>query len=157
MAPKSECPAYQYSLPNFGAPPTTGCPFTPTLGGKYLLNCSGNTPPQSPKRSFNFGIQQTFPIGNGSIVADVRTHYQSETLTGLEFSAIEEQGSYWMSDATLAFRAPNDRWDITGYVNNFSDKTVIQGTFPGPLTGFALTAATLRPPRTYGVRFTVRF
>lgn len=149
--------SYQYSLPNFGVPPTTGCPFTPTVAGKYIVNCSGNTPPQSPKRSFNFGIQQTFPIGNSSIVADVRTHYQSDTLTGLEFSAIEEQGSYWMSDATLAFRAPNDRWDITGYVNNFSDKTVIQGTFPGPLTGFALTAATLRPPRTYGARLTVRF
>jgi iron complex outermembrane receptor protein len=148
---------YKYTVPNFGSPPTTGCPYTATADGKFLINCSGDTPPQAPKRSFNFGIQETIPVGNSSLVADARTHYQSQTLTGLEFIALEMQGSYWMSDATLGFHAPKDRWNVTAYINNISDKTVIQGTFPGPLAGFALTAATLRPPRTYGVRLGVKF
>jgi iron complex outermembrane recepter protein len=148
---------YVYTAPNFGVPPTTACPYTTLAGGKYQINCSGQIPPQSPKRSFNFGLQQTFPIGNSSIVADARTHYQSATLTGLEFAAIEMQGSYWMSDATLGYHAPKDRWDVTGYVNNISNRTVIQGTFPHPLAGFSLEAATLRPPRTYGVRLGVKF
>jgi iron complex outermembrane receptor protein len=148
---------YQYSVPNFGAPPTTGCPYTPTATGTYVVDCSGNTAPQSPKWSINLGLQQTFPIGDGSIVADVRTHYQSQTLTGLEFTPIEMQDSYWMTDATLGYHAPQDHWNVTAYVNNIEDTTVIQGTFPGPLAGFALTAATLRPPRTYGVRLGVKF
>jgi iron complex outermembrane receptor protein len=148
---------YVYTSPNFGAPPTTACPSTTLADGKYRIDCSGQVPPQSPKRSFNFGLQQTFPIGNSSIVADVRTHYQSATLTGLEFAAIETQDSYWMSDATLGYHAAKDRWDVTGYINNISNRTVIQGTFPQPLVGFSLEAATLRPPRTYGVRLGLRF
>jgi iron complex outermembrane receptor protein len=148
---------YVYSVPNFGVPPTTGCPYTPLAGGKYQINCSGKTPPQAPKRSFNFGLQQTIPIGDVSVVADVRTHYQSETLTGLEFAAIEMQDSYWMTDASLGVHGLHDRWIAAGYINNISDTTVIQGTFPHALAGFALTSATLRPPRTYGVRLTVKF
>jgi iron complex outermembrane receptor protein len=148
---------YTYTVPNFGAPPTTGCPNTATADGKYVINCSGTTAPQSPKRSFNFGVQQTFPIGESSLVADARTHYQSQTQTGLEFTPLEMQDSYWMTDATLGYHASKDRWNVTAYVNNIGDKTVVQGTFPGPLAGFALTAATLRPPRTYGVRLGVKF
>jgi iron complex outermembrane receptor protein len=148
---------YAYDVPNFGAPPTTGCPYAPIAGGQYQINCSGKVPPQAPKRSFNFGLQQTVPIGDSSLVADVRTHYQSATLTGLEFAEIEMQDSYWMTDATLGFHAPHDRWVVTGYINNISDTTVVQGTFPGPLAGFALTAATLRPPRTYGARLSIKF
>jgi hypothetical protein len=34
---------------------------------------------------------------------------------------------------------------------------VINGTFAHPLAGAALTAATLRPPRTYGIRLNVKF
>jgi iron complex outermembrane recepter protein len=148
---------YVYTAPNFGVPPTTACPYTTLASGKYQINCSGQIPPQSPKRSFNFGLQQTFPIGDSSIVADARTHYQSATLTGLEFAAIEMQASYWMTDATLGYHAPKDRWDVTGYINNISNRAVVQGTFPEPLVGFSLEAATLRPPRTYGVRLSVKF
>ncbi len=148
---------YAYNVPNFGTPPVTGCPYSVVAGGQYQLNCSGRVPPQAPKRSFNFGLQQTVPLGNSSLVGDIRTHYQSATLTGQDFAPIEIQNPYWMSDATLGFHAPHDRWIVTGYVNNLSNATVIQGTFPNPLAGFPLTAATLRPPRTYGARFTVKF
>jgi iron complex outermembrane receptor protein len=148
---------YAYDVPNFGAPPVTGCPYSVVAGGDYQLNCSGKVPPQAPKRSFNFGLQQTVPLGNYSLVGDIRTHYQSATLTGQDFAALEEQKPYWLSDATLGLHAPSDHWIVTGYVNNLSNVTVIQGSFPNPLAGFPLTAATLRPPRTYGARFTVKF
>jgi iron complex outermembrane recepter protein len=149
---------YVYLYPNLGAPPVSSCPFALSGGGaNYAVNCSGSRPPQSPRWSANFGLQQTVSVGYGSIVGTVNTHFQTETLTGLEFSALEEQPSYWLTNATLAYRAPNDRWNITGYVNNLSDRTVIAGTFPNPLAGATLTAATIRPPRTYGVRFGVKF
>ena len=150
--------SYTYLYPNLGAPPVSSCPFALTgTGANYAVNCSGRTPPQSPRWSANFGLQQTIPVGYGSIVGTVNTHFQTETLTGLEFSALEEQPAYWLTNATLGYRAPQDRWSITGYVNNLSDRTVISGTFPNPLAGATLTAATLRPPRTYGVRLGVKF
>ena len=150
--------SYTYLYPNLGAPPVSSCPFTLIgTGANYAVNCSGRTPPQSPRWSANFGLQQTVPVGYGSIVGTVSTHFQTETLTGLEFSALEEQPSYWLTNATLGYRAPHDRWNVTGYVNNPSDRTVIAGTFPNPLAGATLTAATIRPPRTYGVRIGFKF
>jgi iron complex outermembrane receptor protein len=150
--------SYTYLYPNLGAPPVSSCPSALSgNGANYLVNCSGRTPPQSPRWSANFGLQETVPVGYGSIVGSVNTHFQTETLTGLEFSALEEQGSYWLTNATLGYRAPHDHWNVTGYVNNLANKTVIAGTFPNPLAGAELTAATIRPPRTYGVRLGVKF
>jgi len=150
--------SYTYLYPNLGAPPVSSCPSTLSgTGANYTVNCSGRTPPQSPRWSANFGLQQTIPVGNASIVGTINTHFQTETLTGLEFSSLEEQPAYWLTNATLGYRADHDRWNVTGYVNNLSDKTVIAGTFPNPLAGATLTAATIRPPRTYGVRLGVKF
>jgi iron complex outermembrane receptor protein len=149
---------YVYPYPNLGAPPSTSCPFSLVGGGaNYSVNCSGNTPPQAPRWSADFGLRQTVPVGLGSIVGTATAHFQTETLTGLEFSSLEEQPSYWIANATLGYQAPKDRWNVTGYVNNLADRTVIAGTFPNPLAGATLTAATLRPPRTYGIRLGVKF
>jgi iron complex outermembrane recepter protein len=149
---------YTYLYPNLGAPPVSSCPFVLAgNGANYTVNCGGRTPPQSPRWSANLGLQETVPVGYGAIVGSINTHFQTQTLTGLEFSALEEQSSYWLTNATLGYRAPHDRWNVTGYVNNLANKTVIAGTFPNPLAGAALTAATIRPPRTYGVRLGVRF
>jgi iron complex outermembrane recepter protein len=148
--------SYTYLYPNLGAPPVTACPVA-LSGANYTVNCSGKTPPQAPRWSVDLGLQQTVPVGNASIVGTIDTHFQTETLTGLEFSELEEQHGYWLTNATLGYRAANDRWNVTGYVNNLTDRTVIGSTFPNPLAGAALTAATIHPPRTYGVRIGVKF
>jgi iron complex outermembrane receptor protein len=149
---------FAYLTPNLGIPPTTGCPYGLVGGGaNYQVNCSGNVPPQSPRWTVNIGAQQTYPVGDGNIVANLTTHFQTATLTGLEFSAIEEQAKYWMSNADLGYHAPKDRWAVVAFVNNLANKTVVAGTFPNPLAGAELTATTLRPPRLYGVRLNVKF
>jgi iron complex outermembrane recepter protein len=149
---------YTYTTPNFGTPPVTACPYsTIAAGAQYQVNCSGNVPPQSPKWSLNLGLQQTVPVGTGAFVGDLNTHFQTQTLTGLEFSAIEEQASYWWSNADLGYHAEKDHWAVVGYIDNLSNRTVVNGTFAQPLAGAALTAATIRPPRTYGVRLSVKF
>jgi iron complex outermembrane recepter protein len=149
---------YRYTVPNLGALPVTSCPYELNgTGSGFEVNCSGKTAPQSPRWSINLGVRQTIEVGNGSIVGDLNTHFQTLTLTGLEFSAIEDQSSYWMSNADLGYHAAKDRWAVIGWINNLANKTVLEGTFPNPLAGAALTAATLRPPRTYGVRLNVKF
>jgi iron complex outermembrane receptor protein len=148
---------FVYNLPNFGTSPSTSCPATP-VGPTYIVDCSGRAPPQSPRWSGNLGLQQTFELRNGgSVVADARTHYQSQTLTGLEFLAVEEQKAYWMSSASLAYRAPHGRWSLTTYINNIENRSVIDSTSANPIAGSAIVAAAIRPPRTYGVRVAVKF
>jgi iron complex outermembrane receptor protein len=148
---------FVYTVPNFGGPPTANCPAVPA-GPVFVLDCSGKTPPQAPRWTVNLGAQQTAPLGDwGSLIGEIRTHFQTLTLTGLEFLQQELQHGYWTTDVSLGYEAAHDRWRLTAYVNNVSDRDVTDGAFPHPLAGAALIAATLRPPRTYGARFSVRF
>lgn len=148
---------FVYTSPNFGAPPTPDCPATPN-GAVFILDCSGKTTPQAPRWTVNLGAQQTVPLGDrGSLVAEARTHFQSATLTGLEFLQQEIQRGYWLTDLSLGYEAPRKRWYVTAYIDNVADRNVIQTAFPHPLAGAALIATSMRPPRTYGARFGVKF
>ena len=148
---------FVYTVPNLGGPPTADCPATPS-GPVFVLDCSGKTTPQAPRWTVNLGAQQTVALGSwGSIVGEVRTHFQTVTLTGLEFLSQELQHGYWTTDLSLGYGAAHDRWKLTAYVNNVADRTVVDATFPHPLAGSAIMAATIRPPRTYGARFSVKF
>jgi iron complex outermembrane receptor protein len=147
---------FAYTLPNFGAPAATSCAATP-VGTVYNVNCSGRTPPQSPRWTLNFGLQQTIPLGTGSIVAQANTHFQTVTLVGLEFLPQEMQGSYWWTDLNLGYHADRSRWSVTAYVENVSNTTVLNVVTPQPLAGEAIFSASVRQPRTYGVRGAVSF
>jgi iron complex outermembrane receptor protein len=106
----------------------------------------------------NLGLQQTVPLGDaGALVAQARTHFQTATLTGLEFLRDEVQHGYWLTDLSLGYEAPLKRWYVTAYVDNVANRDVMQTTFPHPLAGAGLIATAMRPPRTYGARFGVKF
>jgi iron complex outermembrane receptor protein len=144
-----------YNVPNQG-PPLSSCAIQGVPTTQITLNCSGFRPPNAPQWTINLGVQQTIPLGNdGKIVLNARTHHQTDTLTGLEFLPIEVQKGYWMSDASITYSAPGDRYFISAYVSNIEDKTVIGNTFPPPLGNFVV--GSVRPPRTYGVRAGVKF
>ena len=96
---------YNYGTPYFGVPPASGCPYTiqpgpPTLA---VLNCSGMTPPQSPEWTINLNARQTLHVGSYKLIGTVDAHYQSSTMTGLDFLPVEEQKSYWVTDAFLSW------------------------------------------------------
>lgn len=148
--------SFAYTLPNFGAPAATSCAATP-IQRVYSVNCSGRTPPQSPRWTLNLGLQQTFPIGTGSLVAEANTHYQGATLVGLEFLPQEMQRAYWWTDLDLGYHADRGRWSVTAYVDNVGNTTVLNVVTPQPLAGEAIFAAGVRPPRTYGLRGVVKF
>lgn len=102
--------------------------------------------------------RQTIPLANGARVElNARAHYQSKTLTSLEFLPEQFQGSYWIVDAQATYRSADGRWSAGAYVNNLFDEAVIGQTF---LLTYAATHpswAILRPPRTYGVRLGFNF
>lgn len=150
--------SFVYSAPNNngGLGNGTACPNRGTPGATYVIDCSGNRPPNAPEWTVNLGAEQTITLKNeGKISANVRGHYQSRALTGLEFTPIEYQKAYWTADAQVTYTAPGGRYTIGAFVNNAFDKTVLALASPVPFTSYY--AGALRPPRTFGVRAGVRF
>jgi iron complex outermembrane receptor protein len=133
----------------------TGCPNGAAPALVYTIDCSGRRPPNAPKWTINFGGQQRIPVSFGEFVIDARAHFQSQTLTGLEFLPVEYQDSHWLIDAAITYYAPQRRYYLGAFVNNMFDEAVLANTFPTPFSSFY--TASIRPPRTYGLRAGVNF
>jgi iron complex outermembrane receptor protein len=147
---------FVYRAANLGGPPNTGCPFRLERGA-YTINCSGTRPQMVSEWTMNFSGQQTFPLGNGgNVVANLSTRYQSEFFSGFELLPLMKQDGYWTSDASITYNAPEDRFFVTAFVRNIEDETPIAASVTLTQTASSISA-TLRPPRTYGVRAGVKF
>ena len=146
-----------YTVPNSnrGAGNGTGCPSSTVTTASYVVDCSGRTPPNAPKWTINLGADQTVHVGDGRIVLDARTHYQTKVLVGFEFTTVEYQKSYWTADVNLTYYSPSDRFSVGVFGTNLFDKTIKSAAFPGVTSTY--TTATLRPPRVIGGRFGVNF
>ena len=70
-----------------------------------------------------------------------------------EYIAPELADPNWITNANLTFSPQSDRWSVSAYVRNLSDKWVATSA-----TAFA-NFVTVRPdaPRTYGARIVVKF
>lgn len=139
-------------------PVQTGCTLTPPgATASFMVDCSGKRPPNAPKWTLNIGADQDIMLPNdGTLTLSARGHYQSRTLTGLDFLDAEVQPGYWLADASISYESPDKRYRISAFVNNIFDETVMANAFPPPLTN-GLLIGSLRPPRLYGVRVGVNF
>jgi len=146
-----------YTVPNQndGVSNGTACPNAGSPGLVYTVNCSGKRPPNAPRWTLNLGAEQVIPIGEGKFVIDARGHYQTRSLTGLQFTPIEYQKAYWQADMQIAYHAPGDRFSIGAFANNIFNKTVV--ALSQPVTFGLFNVASLRPPRTYGIRADIKF
>jgi iron complex outermembrane receptor protein len=151
----------QYSLGKYdtyrllSAFPATGCRLI-SPGPPVLSDCSGNHLVNAPNWTIGAGLQQTFGMpGGGALVFDVNAHFESTRLVGL--SPYQSIDSNTRTDASVRFESQNRNWSIEAYVNNLSDEVTPTGI--GQSVNFVpgLYTAGLRPPRTYGGRFSVHF
>jgi iron complex outermembrane receptor protein len=149
---------FVYHTPNNngGVSNGTGCSNGAAPGTTYTVDCSGKQPPYAPRWTLSAGMQQTIPMpDSASLVGGARVHYQSQTLTALEFLPVEEQPGYSLWDFDLTYSTRNDRFYVGAYVNNAFDKTALSFSFGTPFSAFM--TATLQPPRTFGARAGVHF
>jgi iron complex outermembrane receptor protein len=141
---------------NAGAGNGTGCPSLGVPTVTYTVNCSRQRPPNAPLWTMAASAQQTVRLGNGAnLVGNARVHYQSETLTALDFLPAEYQSGYALVDFELRYSAPQDRFFVGGYVHNAFDKGALDFSYPSPLSFFIVGG--LQPPRTFGVRAGMHF
>jgi iron complex outermembrane recepter protein len=147
---------YQTPNDNGGVSNGTGCPNEAVSSISYTVNCSGKQPPYAPRWSLAVGAQETIPLpDSASLIGNARVHYQSTTLTALDFLPVEEQPGYstWDFDATYYTR--NNRFFAGAYVDNAFNKTALAFSFVTPFSSFL--TSTLQPPRTFGVRVGTHF
>jgi iron complex outermembrane receptor protein len=147
---------YQTPNDNGGVSNGTGCPNEAVSSISYTVNCSGKQPPYAPRWSLAVGAQETIPLpDSASLIGNARVHYQSTTLTALDFLPVEEQPGYstWDFDATYYTR--NNRFFVGAYVDNAFNKTALAFSFVTPFSSFL--TSTLQPPRTFGVRVGTHF
>jgi iron complex outermembrane receptor protein len=74
---------------------------------------------------------------------------------GLDFLPEQHQRGYSTLDASLTLTEAGDRYSISAFGHNLTDETVMATTFNVPFSTFRV--ASLRPPRTLGVRVGRRF
>lgn len=156
----------QLTTANFsptGAPVTTGCT---TVGSRlanpginaarfFDIDCSGRPTVNSPKWAINLGYERTFALtGDINLIFGARGNIESSRFLNSNFRAEERQGSFAMADVYATLESAGG-WSVTGFVNNVTDKEVLARAGTRPILDFPV--GTLRPPRTYGVRFGLKF
>jgi iron complex outermembrane receptor protein len=90
------------------------------------------------------------------VIAGVDTRIESSRYLSLDFLALGRQGSYMMSNARLTYETASGNLAITAFVNNLENELVFSNSFQSPAKAGVIYNQ-LRPPRTYGVRGTVKF
>lgn len=146
---------FVYVTPLTSGPPLSGCDVTPGAAG-FEVDCSGRRAPYAPEWTANLSAEHTFRLSNGAdLVAGARLHYQTEILTGLDFTPLEYQDAYATVGASVTYASGDGRYAVTAYGNNLTDETVVANSFQPPFGAFVV--GTLRPPRLFGVRFSARF
>ena len=142
---------FRYDVPT---PPVSGCAVSQGPP-PFLVDCSGKRMPYAPEWTFNVGIEQAFALEAGQLVAEARLHYQSGTLTGLDFTPLEYQDAVATIGASVTYATADDRYYVTAFGNNLTDEAAVANSFQPPFGSFVV--GTLRPPRLYGLRLGTRF
>lgn len=148
---------FVYENPISAGPPVTACPFQATSTGTFRIDCSGRRAVNAPEWLISGGVEQVFELNNGRIVFNADGRYQSEIMAGLEQLPGQRQKGYFIGDLQLKYEMDEPNIYIAGFVNNVTDQNVASFVSPHPRGGTQLLVATLRPPRTYGVRVGYRF
>lgn len=135
-----------------------GAPSVPPAANR-TVSLAGCELPRSPKAQGNLGIQWSTAVGGGEL--RLRTDYAyrgKQYFTQFNREAVSQEG-YGTIGARASFSAPGDRWSVTVYGDNLSNKdyftTVLESGVAAP--GSVVPQAILGAPRTFGVSLNAKF
>ncbi len=120
-----------------------------TAGNSY----DGLQPAYAPDWVIETGFTHNMPIGSATLRLHINWRYESSWFADYVHNKGTEQTASNKGDATLTYDATS--WSAGLWVKNMTNKAVIAATaaagIPGPATAY------LEDPRTYGVRFSVKY
>ena len=109
-------------------------------------------PSFTPEVQFNALGRYTWPLTvGGSVALQVDGNYASSAFHNINNFDTHYMPSYWRGNASLSWYSADERWEVTGFIDNFSDTRNVN-------IGFELAAVcgcdeqSAGWPRTYGVK-----
>ncbi len=110
-------------------------------------------PSFTPEVQFNALGRYTWPLTGvgGSLALQVDGNYASSAFHNINNFDTHYMPSYWRGNASLSWYSADERWEVTGFIDNFSDTRNVN-------IGFELAAIcgcdeqSVGWPRTYGVK-----
>jgi iron complex outermembrane receptor protein len=127
------------------------------------IDCSGQELTRLPKWSASANLQHDFALGDaGSLSPRVDLQAATRRFLDIAYGPNGVGPGYLLENFDLAFVPAGGRYTLTAYVDNLSNRAIYtEGNFigtgqPAP-NGYAFYAASINPPRTYGIRARVHF
>jgi iron complex outermembrane receptor protein len=116
-------------------------------------NFDGLQPAYAPDWVIETGYTHNMPIGSATLRAHIDWRWESSWFADYVHNKGTEQTASSKGDASLTYDASS--WTAGLWIKNLTNKAVIAATaaagIPGPATAY------LEDPRTFGVRFTVKY
>jgi len=122
----------------------------------FIVDCSGKRSTNAPRWTANLSYEHLFDLGGDMhLAAGARSRLETSSFVNTDYLDYQKRGKYSTSDAYLTLSGAGDRWSLTGFVNNIENELVKNGGLTRPIID--VTLASLRAPRTYGVRAGLKF
>jgi iron complex outermembrane receptor protein len=138
----------------------SGCPVSaPDSHGQVTVDCSGFPLLNAPKWSGKAGIEQVVNLANGgNVTFNGDVAFVSSRYVLPDFLPSELVPGYANLSASLTYNSQGNRWFVSGFARNITDKQLYTGgggQQSPHLAGW--TTACISPPRTYGARLGFRW
>ncbi|HVR91932.1 MAG TPA: TonB-dependent receptor [Novosphingobium sp.] len=120
-------------------------------------DCSGFQVARVPEFSATANFSHVFTLaGDNELTFDGTLKYNSARWLSIDFIPAERDGSYTTVDASLTYGPKDGGWSVALFGRNLTKSVYYTGGIQTAFIG-GLIGANIAPPRTYGVRASVRF
>lgn len=120
-----------------------------------LINVGGNRLPNAPSAVITATVEYAIPMMGGHVTPHVDAKYSSKFYYSVFNYEDETSRSYVMANANVTFEPDSRNWQISFFVRNLTDHVVLTSGKRNYLAG--INEYVFQPPRTYGVRTSLKF
>jgi iron complex outermembrane receptor protein len=122
--------------------------------GTIFVNYAGRPLDRSPKFTATFGYRYRYPLaGGGDIEADLNFRWSdSYMISNVSIPVQFKNPSYHKTDLSMTYTSADGAWYIQAFGKNLEDELTLFD-----ISSFGVPNVTPDDPRTYGVRFGLRF
>jgi hypothetical protein len=122
------------------------------------VQLQGNTLPNSPEFSFNFGAAYSWPLANGMEVVAASNYYWQDVFYTRVFNAPNDKVDEWeVWNATLTLNSADRVWYAELWARNLNNDDYVTGQALGDQNVGLATNQFLLEPRTYGISIGYNF
>jgi outer membrane receptor protein involved in Fe transport len=127
------------------------------VGKLVEFDYSGNPLIAAPRWNFSGVVEYQIPLGRwGSLVPQYTTSYRSKVYLDPQKLDLISQPAFWLHNARLAYRTPDGRFELAGWVENFTNQRYKIDVFDISL-GENSILEVWNDPRMYGLTLSAYF